>query len=251
MYVKHSKLSLSYPDTQKIWRYLNYERFKDLIEGSALFFCRIDGFWKDGDKWEGLFPIQVIKKFKLGTKSLPSNDGKQYTYLEWHRNKEAPSHLINCWHVNDEESYAMWKLYTRYDHLSIAIQSSIGRLKQSFDATGERIWIGEVEYIDFRKKNFENRFFNIDMPNTLKTFLFKWHHFKYENEIRAILNKAYKKHKAEKGILVKIDLTKLIDYIYLSPTSSEEDEIKIKKLLKQNDCSFAIKKSDLGMNLYM
>ena len=251
MYVNHSKIPLTFPDTQKIWRYLSFEKFKSLIEDSSLFFCRIDGFWKDGDKWEGLFPIQVIEKFKLAERSLPSNDGWQYTFLEWHRKKEAPSHLINCWHANDAESYAMWKLYTKYDNLSIAIQSSIGRLKQSFDATEERILIGEVEYIDFRNKNFENRFFNIDMPNTLKTFLFKWHYFKFENEIRAILNKAYKKHRAKKGILVKIDLTKLVDCIYLSPTSSEEDEIKIKDFLRQNDYSFAIQNSDLGMNLYM
>jgi len=251
MYVKHPKLSVSYPDTQKIWRYLSYDKFISLIEDNALFFCRIDGFWKDGDKWEGLFPIQVIERFELATKSLPSNDGRQYTYIEWHKKKEAPSHLINCWNVDDSESYAMWKIYCKNHPSSIAIQSSIGRLKQSFDATEERIWIGEVEYIDFRKKNCENRFFNVDMPNTLKTFLFKWHYFKFENEIRAILNKAYDKHKAEKGLLVKIDLKKLVDCIYLSPTSSEKEEKKIKDLLRQNGYSFAIQNSVLGMNLYM
>ena len=85
----------------------------------------------------------------------------------------------------------------------IAIQSTIGRLKRSFNANDERIWIGDVEYIDFREWEPGNRFFNVNTPNTLNTFFLKWHYFKYENEIRAVINKAYNKHRAEKGILVK------------------------------------------------
>ena len=249
MYTKHSKLSLSYPDTQKIWRYINFEKCKSLIEDSALFFCRADKF-KD-DKWEGVLPIKVIEKYMLEAKTLPSDDGDVYSYLKWHKEKEARSHLINCWHVNDKESFAMWKIYCQDHHLSIAIQSSIGRLKKSFDATKERIWVGEVEYIDFREKEFGNRIFNVNIPNTLKTFLLKWHYFTYEKEIRAILNKAYSKHKEKIGIPVKIDLSKLVDCIYLSPTAGKEDEKKIRDLLEHNNCSFNIKRSDLGMKLYM
>jgi hypothetical protein len=60
MYTEHSKLFLRYDDSQRIWRYMTYERFKSLIQNEALFFCRADKF---DDKWEGVFPIKMIENF--------------------------------------------------------------------------------------------------------------------------------------------------------------------------------------------
>ena len=249
MYTEHSKLFLTYDDSQKIWRYLTYERFKSLVDNESLFFCRADKF--DSDKWEGIFPIKMIEKFELDKQTFPSNDGNTYTMLEWHIQKEARSHLINCWHVDDSESFAMWKIYGGDHQDSIAIQSTIGRLKRSFNANDERIWIGEVEYIDFREWEPRNRFFNSNTPNTLKAFFLKWHYFKYENEIRAVINKAYNKHRAEKGILVKIDISELIDRIYVSAIADHKNEKEIKARLDKHGYSFPICRSDLGINVYM
>lgn len=249
MYADHSQLSLRYDDSQKIWRYMDYEKFECLVHNDSLFFCRADKF--PDDKWEGIFPIRMIEKFGLDTESTPSIDGNTYTRLEWHIQKEARSHLVNCWHVDDTESFAMWKIYGGDHPRSVAIQSTIGRLKRSFNTNNERIWIGEVEYIDFREWEPDNRFFNVNTPNTLKTFFLKWHYFKYENEIRAMINKAYNKHRAEKGILVKIDLRELIDCIYVSPASSCEEEQVVKDILIKHGYSFPICRSDLGVSLYM
>jgi hypothetical protein len=248
MYTEHSQLTLRHADDQKIWRYMNYEKFQGLIQSESLFFCRAD---KLDDKWEGIFPVKMIEKFELDTRSFPSDDGNTYTGLQWHVQKEARSHLVNCWHMDDTESFAMWKIYCGDHQRSITIQSTIGRLKQSFSANDERIWIGEVEYIDFREWEPENRFFNVNIPNTLRTFFLKWHYFKYENELRALINKAYNKHKADKGILVKVNLTQLIDCIYVSPTCSQKDEQAIKAILDEHNCPFPIRRSDLGVSLYM
>ncbi len=248
MYISHTELPLKYADKQKIWRYMDYERFESLVRNRSLFFCRADRF---SDKWEGRFPLKMIKKFELDTKSSPSDDGDTYTRLEWHVQKEARSHLINCWHVDDAESFAMWKIYGGDKPCSVAIQSTIGRLKKSFNVNNERIWIGEVEYMDFREWEPDNRFFNVNTPNTLKTFFLKWHYFKYENEIRALINKAYNKHEAEKGILVNIDIVELIDSVYVSPNGSYEDEQAIQNMLIKYDCPIVPRRSDLGMSLYM
>lgn len=145
----------------------------------------------------------------------------------------------------------MWKIYGGEDQDAIAIQSTIGRLKNSFNVNNERIWIWEVEYVDFRDWEPENRFFNSDMPNTLKTFFLKWHYFKYENEIRAVINKAYNKHKAEKGIPVKVDITELIEQIYISATADKKIEKEISDMLIERGYSFPICCSDLGINVYM
>jgi hypothetical protein len=227
---------------------MTHERFKSLVDTESLFFCRADKF---PDQWEGIFPIKMIEKFGLDKQSFPSDDGNIYTSCEWHIQKEARSHLINCWHVDDSESFAMWKIYGGEQQDSIAIQSTIGRLKQSFNANTERIWIGEVEYIDFRDWEPKNRFFNSDTPNTLKTFFLKWHHFKYENEIRAVINKAYNNHRSEKGILVKVDISELIERIYISATADKKKEKEISDVLMECGYSFPIYRSDLGINVYM
>jgi len=244
MYVKHSQLELNYSDKDKIWRYMNFDKFASLIGEESLFFCRADKF---GDKWEGVFPVRMIQKFELDKIQIPSMDGNSYTHCEWQIQKEGPSHLINCWHVNNDESLEMWKIYTKNKHPSIAIQSTISRLKNSFCATSERVWIGEVEYIDFRKWKPKNRFFNVSTPNILKSFFLKRHCFKYENEVRAIINKAYSKYKSKIGILVKIDLNKLIECIYLSPNTDQEGKKQISNLLKEHNYSFPINRSRLYM----
>ena len=227
---------------------MTHDRFKSLVGTESLFFCRADKF---PDKWEGIFPIKMIEKFGLDRQSFPSDDGNIYTNCEWHIQKEARSHLINCWHVDDSESFAMWKIYGGEQQDAIAIQSTIGRLKKSLNANNERIWIGEVEYIDFRDWEPKNRFFNSDTPNTLKTFFLKWHYFKYENEIRAVINKAYKNHRAEKGILVKVDISKLIEKIYISATADKKKEKEISDVFIERGYSFPMYRSDLGINVYM
>jgi len=239
---------LNYSDSQIIWRYMNFDKFESLIKNESLFFCRADKF---EDKWEGIFPKKMIEKFELDKKQIPSDDGNTYSFCEWQIKKEARSHLINCWHANDNESFAMWKIYTENNQTSIAIQSTLGRLKNSLNANNERIWIGEVEYIDFRNWLPQNHIFNVGQPNALNSFFLKWHYFQFENEIRAVINKAFSKHQAEKGILVNVDICSLIENVYLSAECSKKDEERIDTILSEKNLSFPKCKSDLGISLYM
>lgn len=247
MYVEHPCLILNYPNLKKIWRYMDFTKFENLLYTESLFFCRADRF---EDKWEGIFPKKMIEKFNLKEKSMPSDDGNKYTLCEWQIVKEARSHLINCWHANDHESDAMWKLYSP-NRQSIAIQSTIGRLKKCFNKTTERIRIGAVEYVDFKNWKPNNRVFNMGEPNTLKTFLLKRKGFEHEKEIRTITNIAYKEHKQEKGILVKIDLNELVETIVISPNSEDWFFSLVENIIKKNGYNFNLDKSELGMKPYM
>ena len=248
MYVKHSQLALNYSDSTRVWRYMNFRKFQSIISQRALFFCRADRF---DDKWEGVFPIKMIENFELDKRQIPSVDGNTYTLCQWQMQKEARSYLINCWHANENESFAMWKIYTEDKHPSIAVQSTVGRLKHSFDKTTDRIWIGEVEYIDFRNWEPDNKFFNVGRPNTLKAFFMKWHYFSYENEIRTVINRAYSEHKSENGIFVSTDLDELVENVYLSADTNREEEQRVRQLLEQYSYPFPVQKSDLGISIYM
>ena len=252
MYTPHSKLVISNKDTSTIWRYVNFEKFQNMIENTSLFFCRAD---KLGEKWEGSLTKKMIEKFGMEEKKILSSNGNTYTLKEWHKLKELRSHLINCWHVNSDESYEMWKTYaSKNDSISttsIAIQSTINRLKNSFHKTEERIWIGEVKYVDHDILEPKNRFLNIGRPNTLELFFLKRKEFKLEQELRAVINQAFVNHKSEIGINVKCNLNRLIVKIVLSPTSNEALLINVEKIIKRFGFKFKVIKSKLSIDPYM
>ena len=252
MYVKHGKLEISYPDSSAIWRYMNFEKFQNMIEDTSLFFCRAD---KLGEKWEGSLTKKMIEKFGMEEKKILSSNGNIYNLIEWHKLKELRSHLINCWHVNSDESYEMWKTYaSKNDNISaksIAIQSTIGRLKNSFHKTEESIWIVEVKYVDHDILEPKNRFLNMGRPNTLELFFLKRKEFKLEQELRAVINQAFAKHKSEIGINVKCNLNELIVKIILSPTSDEVLLNNVKKMLNRYNFKLKVTKSELSKNPYM
>ena len=247
MYINHSCLPLNHSDSKKIWRYMDFAKFVNLLDTESLFFCRADGF---EDEWEGTFPKGTIDKYNLNKKFIKSNDGNKYSLCEWQNKKEVRSHLINCWHVNDYESDAMWKLYSS-NRQSIAIQSTIGRLKRCFKKTAERIWIGEVEYGDFKILKPNNRVFNMGEPNILKTFFLKRKEFEHEKEIRAITNIAYNRHKQEKGILVDIDLNELVETIVIPPNSEDRFFNLAGNTIKKYGHDYNLNKSELEMKPYM
>lgn len=244
MYVKHSKIELPDDVSKKIWRYISFAKFVHLIDSESLFFCRADKFT---DKWEGVFPKKMIEIFDLGKKTLPSSDGKEYSICEWQKMKEGRSHLINCWHLSDHESDAMWQLYSG-ENQGIAIQSTLQRFIDSFKITQERVWIGLVKYEDFN--NWRPDFSRHD-PIFLKTFFLKRLGFEHEKEIRAIINKAYKEHKCEVGIPVEVDLSALIENIYISPILDDPFKELVENIIRKYNFNFNVKKSELGIKAYM
>lgn len=246
MFKKNSKLILKYADSEKIWHYMDFTKFVNLLDTGSLFFCRADML---EDKWEGIFPEKMIYKFNLSKNSIQPDDKNIYSWREW-RKKETRSHLINSWHVNAYESDAMWKLYSSSKQ-SIAIQSTIGRLKRSFAIAKNIIWIGEVEYIDFKNWEPKNRVFNTSELNILKTFFLKRIGFEHEKEIRAITYVVNNKHKEDKGILVNVDLNELVETIVISPTSEDWFFNLVKNIIYKFNYQYVPKKSELSIQPYI
>ena len=84
--------------------------------------------------------------------------------------------FVNCWHVNDYESAAMWSGYVSGTE-GIAIVSSYERIERSLAKSAERLFAGKVEYLDFEKSK---------VKNDLMFPLSKRISFAYENELRLI-----------------------------------------------------------------
>lgn len=77
--------------------------------------------------------------------------------------------------MNEYESAAMWKLYSKTNE-SIAIETTYCKLK---NVLPNDIMIGKVRYIDFEKDT-------INPTNVFNSFLHKRKSFEHENEVRII-----------------------------------------------------------------
>ena len=120
MYVKHRAFKTPTDDCV-IWRYMSFAKFVWLIAEESLYFPRLD---QHSDEWEGLI-------------STPPENFKDRKYIRFAK-------YINCWHINDNESDAMWKLYGPPGE-NVAIKSTVGALKTSLK-DGTPVYIGEVDY---------------------------------------------------------------------------------------------------------
>lgn len=131
---------------------------------------------------------------------------------------------MNCWHLNEHESTAMWDQYLRSES-GIAIQSSYRRLVDSFSRDGGNlhIFIGKVSYIDYENDN-------INSENPLAAATYKRASFSHEAEVRAVAigrdssSQGFKwdmREFPEHGIDVQIEVENLISAIYVAPGSPE------------------------------
>ena len=159
------------PDNAVLWRYMDFTKFVSLLDKQALFFARAD---KLEDPFEGYLPNinrEAARRFfegypdHLQTMLKSIKEGSRFM-------------LINCWHENDHESAAMWKLYSKDDN-GIAIKTNFDSFARSFTTTQD-IFIGKVSYIDYETDPLPHN-------SLLNVFLCKRKSFEHENEVRAIV----------------------------------------------------------------
>jgi hypothetical protein len=111
---------------------------------------------------------------------------------------------VSCWHANDDESEAMWKLYSALGN-GVAIQSTVERLRDVL-APHPGININRVFYEDFDTAP-------IVQGRQAHFLLYKRLSFEHEREVRATLML----HKPGNGVEVPCNLSRLIARIYVSP----------------------------------
>ena len=113
------------PDT-KVWRYIDLPKLIFLLDKGTLFFPRADIL---KDPHEGSVT-------SMG-KNLLVSFWKQYG-LDDIDEEMSKIHMkarhctyISCWHMNEFESEAMWKLYCP-NNQGVALQTTYRKLKESF-----------------------------------------------------------------------------------------------------------------------
>lgn len=248
----YSKRPYQVPDNETIiWRFMDFTKFVSLINSKALFFTRADKF---EDPFEGAKGLKKNKKkwdkhyldfFEQAYKNPP--EGVNFNKSDSEIKREAKRLLaqldnggmhdqkrtfINCWHENDFESEAMWKLYTKNMSEGIAIQTTYQRLYKALKKNPS-ISIGRINYIDYNKK----------FAGVNESFWFKRKSFEHEREIRAV----YKdfKNESEYGKAIDVDINILIQNIFVSPTAQSWFVDLVKETLNKYEIKKKVKSSSM------
>lgn len=231
MYKNNPNITLpENPDTI-VWKYLDLSKFLDLLLSRKLFMSRSDKF---EDQYEGTFSEPTYEEIK----KLSVNNPEFLNYYKSHREKV----VISSWHINEYESFAMWQIFTQNSE-GLAIQSTIGRLQKAMEVEKDfNQYIGEVNYIDYKKEYipFDDMFF---------PFLFKRKSFQYEREVRIIADLSKNDIKINDGLKIEVDIKQLIEKIYIHPKSENWYKKLVIELVDKLGFDFEIEKSDLESDI--
>jgi len=186
---------------------MSFARLMHLLKFKKLYFARLDHL---EDQMEGI-PVNIHL-----------SDPHKESYLRINK-------YVNCWHINEHESEAMWKLYGGVPAESVAIKSSIGRVKDAIWDDPTPVIMGKVHYEDKPDEELLRSFY-------VQVYC-KRRIYAHEQELRLCvsgsnenphsclfspppeiknyraLSKLFVDERRPDHILVKIDLSKLIDTI--------------------------------------
>ena len=231
MYLDNPNIKLPEDPDTVVWKYLDLSKFLDLLLSKKLFMSRSDKF---EDQYEGTFSEPTFEEIKR----LSVNNPEFLDYYKSHREKV----IVSSWHINEYESFAMWQIFTQNSE-GLAIQSTVNRLKKALNSDSQhKQYIGEVNYIDYKKEYipFDDMFF---------PFLFKRKSFQYEREIRIISDVTQSNIKLNDGLKINVDINQLIEKIYIHPKSENWYKNLVIQLVKQLGFDFTIEKSDLESDI--
>ena len=231
MYVGNSNIKLPEDPNTIVWKYLDLSKFLDLLLSKKLFMSRSDKF---EDQYEGTFSEPTFEEIR----KLSIDNPDFLKYYKTHREKVA----ISSWHINEYESFAMWQIFTQNSE-GLAIQSTIGRLQKALQPEEHfQQYIGEVNYIDYKKEYipFDDLFF---------PFLYKRKSFQYEREVRIISDVTQNNLKLNDGLKINVDVNLLIEKIYIHPKSENWYKNLVIQLVAKLGFDISIEKSDLESDI--
>jgi len=232
----------------KVWRYMDLPKFISLLYTKSLFFSLPSSF---NDPYEGKSSKTYIDQLKKECKNFV-----HYTLSTMNFNNDT---FINCWHYNNYESEAMWKVFSNSKN-SISIQSNYNNLINSIpeNIEGSKIYIGLIKYIDY---NVDDQIIN----EPLDLYCYKRNAYEHEHEIRILFSKrqkminipitqiedAIKSGKITSNDLPKqnysleIKLENLIENIYVSPNSDNWFTDTVKSVVNQYGLHFNVIRSEI------
>jgi Protein of unknown function (DUF2971) len=212
----------------KVWRYMDLGKLIWLLDEKQLFMPRLD---KLTDPFEGSLTSKTIDGIK--------------TYVEQNKTKTTSEEILDmyrqfrcstytcCWHANEQESEAMWRLYCG-NEAGIAIQTTYNNLANLIKNEHD-VYIGLVQYIDYENHVFPG-------ANSFYPVMHKRLSFQHEHEVRLVSYRPLAQSEpCPEGISVTIDLPTTIKQIYIHPSAPEYYFEVVKAILSKFEPSLESK----------
>jgi hypothetical protein len=230
-----------------LWRYMDLSKFAALLQKRSLVFARSD---KLGDPFEGSMPVgnytiqkvyDQLRKLQPGIGPFANMSDDLYENMKLQmiqaRQSIRRAVYISCWHMNDAESAAMWKLYSKSSD-AICIKTSYSKLALSLPSDCH---MGIIEYLDYKKAA-------IKTGNMFNNFLIKRLSFSHEREARAIImsGDAIGQDKPPDIFEIPVDLDKFIDAVYISPEATDWFRDVVKNMCSKYELDVAVEHSELN-----
>jgi hypothetical protein len=171
-YMVHPQIE-SPADEIVIWRYMDLPKLLLMLEQRSLYFAVFSEF---EDKWEAVLD-----------RELTASIANQFTAASAQVNDLYGEYLkhtaVNCWYCGEDESIAMWRLYTKSEY-GVAIRSNVGDLKRALSVSKQDVYLGRVVYRDHTAP--PSQVLTVNQITPYKAVLQKRVCYKHECEMRAI-----------------------------------------------------------------
>lgn len=257
-----------------LWRYMSIDKFIDLINNKQLFLTPLS-YYQKTDPYEGFSPKVIFElitdisvnqfaelekvsqqraeEFQQKVNSgafKPTEDQllaieKFKALMEEERanivprhNKISKSTCVHCWYHSDNESEAMWKLYSDSGK-GIAIKTTVGSLESALNVCEPTVPLrmGRVKYLDFLCDKLTPQ---DCITDDVASPLLKRKEYAHENEVRLYsvprgINAQDWVNYKPSPILVDIDVATLIEAVYISPYIGEPFTSSVHKLCELFD----------------
>lgn len=230
------KISQPTPD-QPVWRYMRTSRFLELLETQKIYFASARQF---EDPFEGAVRIEPVASISDRSAPPPSSLDSAFEQLK-------VLSKISCWHIEDHESDAMWRLYSGAGK-GVAITSSPRKLFSTLEEYrvepgygSESLASGMVSYVDLSVEKIS--------ASMLERFFYKHNAFSWEKEYRLIISlrmaQQFGVQIPSEGISVSANLGELVTEVFLGPELSNGERELVEFACKNHGLEDRVRVSSL------
>lgn len=196
---------------ERVWRYLDLAKFIWLLENQKLYLSRLDLL---NDPHEG--SVSPLGAAIRGQQLRQLGGDQLATQFSQIMQQNRLSLFVNCWHLGNAESEAMWRLYCPGNN-GVAIQTTYAKLVQSADSD-PFLYVGCVTYIDYESQVFPSN-------NSLYPVMHKRISFAHEKEVRLVKSlsslQGLTPTPSPPGMMVGWPVEPTIEAIYVNPYAPE------------------------------
>lgn len=234
-----------------LWRYMDFAKFIALLTDNGVYFSRVDLL---GDRFEGARGVAsrepewrqnsltYLTEAILNAPDVhPPVDREDalkqaevlYDLIASHSASEIRRTYVSCWHENEGESEALWRLYCPPLSTGVAVHTDFASLDAALDP-GSGAVFGHVQYVDFNKS----------FAGSYDRVFWKRKPLSHEAEVRGVI------HRMEidplpSGVIVPADLERLTKKLVISPFAPPWFEAVLQNTIKTFGLTLPVYRSEL------